>query len=440
MVKHAVAGLGLAPDAALVTFPIEMFLPGSDIAPLKARKREIYHALTGWESGFARQAHATPMLSVEGESYPDALKRAHHLLLGKHLGDGLPVWLPTRETVDGMLRGSPLPRMHVLGKFAPRGGVTTPETCAIALAMAGGRPEYLPVLIAAVEAFLAADHSDIVQATSAGPFPVVIVNGPIAKQIGLNAGFGCLGPDPRYPAGATIGRALRLLQQNVGGALPGEGTIATFGAMRYTNAVFAEDEDSLPHGWDPHGTDRHGFARGTSSVSVVFANGVTNINRRAIRNETPAEDALNGLWRVADYMRTPNVSALEGYERGTPGIVMISPAVAKSMGELGWTKASIREFLWEHSKIPMAQLERGGVPGWIEIDPNPLTRASAKHDPWPITIKAENIVVVVAGGFHPTHSHWLQAFSPSVTGRVVRVPACFAELLAEAAAAGSLLA
>ena len=80
---------------------------------------------------------------------------------------------------------------------------------------------------------------------------MVIVNGPIAAQIRLNAGFGLLGPDPQHPAGASIGRALRLLPQNVGGALPGTGTMAMFGGMRYTNAVFAEDEDGLPAGWEP---------------------------------------------------------------------------------------------------------------------------------------------------------------------------------------------
>ena len=118
----------------------------------------------------------------------------------------------------------------------PRGGVTTVETCAIALAMAGGRAEYLPVLIAAVEAFLQPDvNAEQLQAASGGAYPVVIVNGPIAKQIRLNSGFGCLGPDPQRPAGASIGRALRLIQQNVGGALPGIGAMANYGSMRYTN-------------------------------------------------------------------------------------------------------------------------------------------------------------------------------------------------------------
>ena len=432
--KNAVSGLGLAPDAAMVTFPIDMFLPGSDITPVRARKREFYDGLTRWQSKFAQgAAGASALLSVEGASYEDALNKANNLLLTNLWGDGLPLWPATRERVDWILRGAALPRTHVIGKFPPRGGVTTVETCAVALAMAGGRPEYLPVLIAAVDAFLDAEsNSDQLQATSGGPFPVVIVNGPIAREIRLNSGFGCLGPDPQRPAGASIGRALRLLQQNVGGALPGIGTMAIFGAMRYTNAVFAEDEAALPQGWRPHATERHGYAPGTNSVSLVFASGVTNVQRRGAQKEPPEEDVLNGMWRMADFMRTPNVAALQGYEKGTPGIMMISPVVAKMMAQLGWTQASIRQFLWENSKIPLAQLQRAGAPAWLAIDANPVTRESIKHDPWPIALKPENIVLVVAGGNHPTHYHWLQAHSPRVIGRIMRVPESFDRLLADA--------
>jgi hypothetical protein len=270
--KNAVSGLGLAPDAAMVTFPIDMFLPGSDLSAVTARRKEFYNGLTKWQSDFAQAAGGSKMLSVEGATYEDALQKANNLLLTNLWGDGLPLWPATQERVDWILRGSALPRDHVLGKFPPRGGITTVELCAVALAMAGGRPEYLPVLIAAVDACLDSEALfDQLQATSGGPFPVVIVNGPVAKDIRLNSGFGCLGPDPQRPAGASIGRALRLLQQNAGGALPGIGTMAIYGAMRYTNAVFAEDEASLPEGWQPHGTRRHGFAPGTNSVSVFFA-------------------------------------------------------------------------------------------------------------------------------------------------------------------------
>jgi len=431
---NAVAGLGLAPDAAMVTFPIDMFLPGSDISPVEARRQEFYHGLTRWRSAFGDGAAGeAPMLRVEGTSVEDAFARANHLMLANRWGDGLPLWPPTRERVNWILGGAAQPRGQKLGTFPPRGGVTTIESCAIALAMAGGRPEYLPVLAAAVEAFLDPQSgSEALQAASGSAFPVVIVNGPIGAGIRLNAGFGCLGPDPQRPAGASIGRALRLLQQNLGGALPGVGTMANYGGLRYTNVIFAEDEASLPAGWPPHGTERHGFAAGTSSISLAFANGATNIRRRGAKKETPEEDALQGMHRMADFMRVPNMAGLAGYERGTPGILMIPGVVAQTMAGLGWTKASMREFLWEHSRIPAEQLRRAGGAAWIEIDTSKVARESLALDPWPITASPDNFILVVAGGGHPTNSYWLQGYSPGVVGRLIELPASFEHLLDEA--------
>lgn len=260
----------------------------------------------------------------------------------------------------------------------------------------------------------------------------MIVNGPIGAAIRLNAGFGCLGPDPQRPAGASIGRALRLLQQNLGGALPGIGTMANYGGLRYTNVVFAEDEANLPAGWAPHGTERHGFATGTSSISLAFANGATNIRRRGAKKETPEEDALQGMYRMADFMRTPNMPGLAGYEHGTPGVLMLPGVVAQTMAGLGWTKASIREFLWEHSRISAEHLRRAGCPAWIEIDASKVVRESIDLDPWPITASPDNFIIVVAGGGHPTNSYWLQGYSPGVVGRAIELPAAFDRLLADA--------
>ena len=432
--QNAVAGLGLAPDAAMVTFPIEMFLPGSDIGPVEARKREFYAGLTEWTSALARSAGGPArLITVDGRTFEDAMARANHRMLTSRWGDGLPVWPPTPERVDWILRGAAGACDRVLGAFPPRGGVTTVETCGIALAMAGGRPEYLPVLVAAVEAFLDPESgAEQLQAASGSAFPVVVVNGPTGARIRLNAGFGCLGPDPERPAGASIGRALRLLQQNVGGALPGIGTMANYGGLRATNVVFAEDEANLPAGWAPHATQRHGFPAGTSSVSLAFANGATNIRRRGAKKETPEEDALQGMHRMADFMRVPNMPGLAGYERGTPGILMIPGVVAQTMAGLGWTKRSMREFLWEHSRIPAADLRRAGGHAWIEIDASKVARDSGALDPWPITASPDNFILIVAGGGHPTNSYWLQGYSPGVVGRRIQLPNGFDRLLAEA--------
>jgi hypothetical protein len=301
--RNAVSGLGLTPDAAMVIFPIELFLPGSDITGVETRKHEFYEGLTRWTAPLARDAGAAnPMVSVQGTTVEDALVRANNVMLAKAWGDGLPLWPATRERVDWILQGTPFPRTHLLGTFPPRGGLATVEMCAIALAMAGGRPEYLPVLVAAVDAFLDPDSgSEQLQAASGSAFPVIIVNGPIGGQIRLNSGFGCLGPDPQHPAGASIGRALRLMQQNVGGARPGVGTMANYGGLRYTNVVLAEDEANLPAGWPAHGTERHGFAPGCNSISLAFANGATNIRRRGRRRRRPRRTRSRACtaWRIS---------------------------------------------------------------------------------------------------------------------------------------------
>ena len=432
--KNAISGLGLPPESAMITFPIELFLPGSDISAIETRKREFYNGLLKWKPEHAKTSgDEAPLIVVEGADYEEALDRANHLMITNLWGDGLPVWPATPARVARILRGSVLPRTHVIGKFPPRGGVTTVETCAITLAMAGGRAEYLPVLIAAVEAFLQPDvNAEQLQAASGGAYPVVMVNGPIAKQIRLNSGFGCLGPDPQRPAGASIGRALRLIQQNVGGALPGIGAMANYGSMRYTNIVFAEDEDNLPPDWPTHATERHGFARGANSISLAFSNSATNIRRRGAKKETAEEDTNQGMHRMADFMRTPNLTNLLGYQQGTPGILLIPGVVANTMARLGWTKPKMREFFFEHSRIPMKDLVRAGGPAWVEQDPDPKTRESLKLDPWPLTAKAENFIIVVAGGGHPTNSHWLQGYSPRVIGREIRLPETFDELLRDA--------
>ena len=427
VIKNVMSGRGLAADAAMVVFPLEIFLPGSNIEPVIQRKQEFYGALTRWSpaaGGITKRGAA--MVSVSASTDDEAQAKAGNLYISNLWGDGLPVVPATAARVDWILRGATLPRNHIIGKFPPRGGVATVENAAIALAMAGGRPEYLSVLLAAVNAFLD-PHSDsaALQADSGSVYPAIIVNGPIAQQIRLNSGFGCLGPDPQHPAGASIGRALRLMQQNLGGALPGIGAMAMFGAMRYTNAVFAEDEAGLPEGWPTHATERHAYPPGTNSVSLVFVNGVSNIKRRSAIKETAENDILQGMHRIADVLRGAQLGCLPGWRDGTPGVLIIPQVIAEVMAQHGWTRQSIREFLWEHSRVPLSQLRRSGALEWIQLQ----ATESASLDPWPIAARPENIVLVVAGGGHPTNAYWLPACCPHVIGRTIDLPPNFEQLL-----------
>jgi hypothetical protein len=266
VVGNAYAGFGFAPEGPTVyEFPMEMFVAGSDLTPLKENLDKVVYGLTKWEPQIKRKGVFYPAdkIKTEGRDYQEALANMNLLFLKNLWGDGLPMWPATQERVDWLLTGTDLPHDKVLGKIFPRGGVATVETLAIALAMAGGRPEYMPVLVAAVEAIIHPDlrHQNF-QATTNSGYPAVIVNGPISKQIRLSSGYGCLGPDPAHPAGATIGRAIRFILMNSGGALPGTGTMAIYGGpARYTNVVFAEDEDGLPKDWMPLSVER-GIARG----------------------------------------------------------------------------------------------------------------------------------------------------------------------------------
>jgi hypothetical protein len=329
------------------------------------------------------------------------------------------------------LRGTDLPPATRIGKILPQGRLATVKTVAIALAMAGGRPEYLPVLIAAIEALIdpgLAHHSW--QATSSSVYPAVIVNGPVGRQIRLNSGFGLLGPDALHPAGGLIGRALRLLLQNVGGAVPGAGTMSQFGGMRFTNAVFAEDEEGLPPGWEPLSVEYFGARRGEDSLALYPVSSATNITRRGTGKETPQEEALQSLYRIAAYMEAPNINGLRGYDEGAPGILLLSSIAARQLANLGWSKEKIKGFLWENSKIPLARLRRTGMINYIEergIAPQSLP------DPWPITRKAGNLMIVVAGGRHPTQAYWMQgAQGPKTVSVRIQLPAHWEQLLQEA--------
>ena len=172
---------------------------------------------------------------IEDQS-PEAL---YAFLAEREWGDGLPVVAPTEERVGAMLAG--LDPDEVLAVLPPRGGSATRRAVAVNAVMAGCKPEYLPVVLAAVEAALMPEfcmHGLLCTTYFSGP--LVIVNGPVACAIGMNSAENALGQGNR--ANATIGRALQLVIRNVGGGVPGGIDRATFGNPGKYSFCFAEDE------------------------------------------------------------------------------------------------------------------------------------------------------------------------------------------------------
>jgi hypothetical protein len=200
--------------------------------------------------------------------------------------DGMPVVPPTRARVLRMLQGTTRRPDEVIGMVPPDLVPCTVEKVAINAVLAGCKPEYMPVVLAAVEAALIDEfgmHGLLCTTMFAGP--VVIVNGPVARRIGINSGVNALGQGTR--ANATIGRALQLVIRNVGGGRPGEIDRATLGTPGKYSFCFAEAEDS---DWEPLSVER-GFAREASTVTLFAGEGVQGIVDQKSRNPS--------RWRAA---------------------------------------------------------------------------------------------------------------------------------------------
>jgi len=422
VVGNAFAGFGFSPEGPTVyEFPMEMFLPESDLTPINENIDKIVYGLTKWEPKIKEKGIVTPpKVTVEGKDYEEAVANMNLLSLRNMWSDGLPILPATEERVNWILTGTDLPPDTAIGKILPRGGLATVESLAVCLAMAGGRPDYLPVEIAVVEALVKPGlYHQGWQATTNSNNPVVIVNGPIAKQIRLNSGYGCLGPDPAHPAGATIGRALRLLLMDLGGAIPGVGTMAIHGTPgRYTNVVFAEDEDGLPAGWEPLSVER-GSPPGSNTVTMVDVNSAINLSGGSTTTEDVAKTQLT---KWAQVMRTPGYGQPH-YDpfnpKGTPGVLLMARGSAQGLGNLGWSKDKTKSFLWEATTLTPAEVEKYGLQRTVEQLKLP------PGSPLPLAPSAKNLLLVVAGGSQSGHGYWMSimANDAEVVTAEIKLPA-----------------
>src|SRR5262249_14624371 len=221
--------------------------------------------------------------------------------------------------------------------IAPGMGAATVEYIAIQGVMAGCHPEYLPVLIAATEAVATPRfHLQAIQATTNPAAVWLVVNGPVARRLEVNSGSGCLGQGAW--ANATLGRALRLILQNIGGALPGEMDRATQGQPGKYTFCCAENEEARP--WGPLHVER-GVAAEASAVTVVGALGTWSMNMTA----RGAEEVIA---MIGDTMQYP---ASSDYVYGGAPFVVLSPQHAKLFHGAGWGKAEVKRRLWEASKM-----------------------------------------------------------------------------------------
>ena len=336
---------------------------------------------------------------------PADLAELNKFYIQRRWGDGLIIAPPTQEAVESMLRHTKRQPDEVVATIAPGMGAATVEYIAIQGVMAGCYPEYMPVLIAAAEAVgTKSFHLQAIQATTNPSAVWLLVNGPIAKWLEINSGAGCLGPGTW--ANATLGRALRLMLLNIGGALPGDIDKATQGQPSKYTFCCAENEEANP--WEPLHVER-GFARDANTVTTIGALGTWSMNMTA-------KGAEEVLAMIADTMQYP---ASSDYMYGGAPFIILSPQHAALFHRAGWSKAQVKRRLWEQSKIRASrskgsEFERMANGRRAELgDITPDTMV-------PISVQPEDISIIVAGGpgahsvFVPVSAH-----TRSVTKEIV---------------------
>ena len=260
--------------------------------------------------------------------------------------DGLPIVPPTSLRVIRMLKGTNREANEIIGNVPPNNLPCTIEKVAINAVMAGCKPEFFPTVLASVEAALQDKfcmHGLLCTTYFSGP--VMVVNGPVTKQIGMNSGVNALGQGNR--ANATIGRALQLLIRNVGGGVPGGIDRAVMGNPGKYTYCFAEDESD--EDWATLAQDR-GFERSDSVISLFAGEGLQPIVDQQSRNpESLAKNMSNSLRSVVN-------SKLYGM---ADAILVVCPEHRRVLSQGGWTKADLRQALEKNLTIPGADIIRG---------------------------------------------------------------------------------
>ena len=310
-----------------------------------------------------QNAEAADTRRYEGEDRHDSILKMNQDFISDDLGDGLFLHPPTAEAVAEMLTGTNLPPDHVVCDMPPGFGVATVEKIAINSVMAGAKPEHLPVVIAAVKALskLGGQGGKSLLMSTSPQAPLLIVNGPVTKRLGLNPGS-ALGPGRDNQINTLIGRAFALCFRNIGHWYLNKMDMDTIGTSRKFIQCIAENEDASP--WQGFHVDQ-GFADDESTVSVFVTDGELDVQDQG--NHT-----ARGLLKNLAYGSTFGTMSLQSPRGGQERLILMPPDVARPVGTQGFSKQAAKEFIHEHA--------RGSVGKLIQY--MPLEGEARVHDHW----------------------------------------------------------
>jgi hypothetical protein len=401
LARDTAFGQGAEPCFVVVPHPMGM-IPLEEIRK-KAESvfPEIIKAATEWKPVVKPTLLAKPAYPADRLKFKGTVENINTIFFSRGLSLGIPIIPPTPKLVGEMLKGTNRKPDEVVGRVPPRMGVLTIELVATHAVMAGCKPSYMPLLIAALEALLDPKANwRGVTTTTATSAAMVIVNGPIVKEIGLASGQGAAGK--MHHANASIGYAINLTLDIVGGSKPPTPDKSTLGGPAdFVCWVFGENEDMLPAGWKPYHIDR-GFKESDSVVTVMgIYPPVDNIDHWSI---TPEEHVNWWSHLVTPLLSIGGPCWITQMEQ--PHIIGLGPEHAQLVAGAGWTKEQFRKALWEKARIPFSAWPKGCpntdlfLKKFGEVTSDTLV---------PLTFKPEDLYVVIAGGYGK-HSHFFAPF------------------------------
>jgi len=329
----------------------------------------------------------------------EGFQEALDLCYSRGWTDGLPVVPPTEPAVRAMLDAVALEPDAQIAFITNRQVAITAEKVAINAVMAGCRPEYMPVVVAAIEGIADPRWGYHGPATSTGSAAVLtIVNGPIAKRLDFNSGDNLFAPGWR--ANATVGRAVRLVMRNVIGTMPGRLDRGTFGHPGRYTYVMAENEAESP--WTPLHVERTGCRPTDSAVTVMAALAPIQFYNQL------SSTAAGVLGTLCDTMRYPGQIGQPNY------CVVLAGEHMRTIVADGWSKADIRKFIFENTTNTVAHFKRTArMPGAVKPEDETTTR--------PLVQSPDDILVVAAGGRAGSFSCFIPGWASRSSSEAVTV-------------------
>lgn len=317
--------------------------------------------------------------------------------------DGLPVVPPTPARVAAMLEPAGYAAGDVIGAVPARRRVLTAGVVAANAVMAGCRAEYFPLVLTALEAALDPLFKlDTVVTSTGGAALCVIVSGPLAGTIGMNAGHNVLGSGNR--ANATIGRALRLTVSNALDAKPGRLDATSIGHPGKYTLCFAEDPPPPP--WEALRVEL-GYAPEDTTVTLIATEGPRQVAN--MLSEEP-EDVLRS------FVAQMNCASTFIVGKGGQCVVLLGHEHALALRAAGWSRKRVREFLFEHGRVTPTELAAGG----IRIEHDGQHDMSVGPDGRLATFRSiDDILLVTAGGPGAGWSAYLPTWAPTIHSRSV---------------------